>query len=64
MSCTSLSRSILVRSAGATSRVAGLTVAAVSLVVLIVDPSFIGYVPKFALGGLLSISAPIWSING
>ena len=53
VSCTSLSRSILVRSAGATSRVAGLTVAAVSLVVLIVDPSFIGYVPKFALGGLL-----------
>ena len=32
---------------------AGLTVAAVSLVVLIADPSFIGYVPKFALGGLL-----------
>ncbi len=53
VSCTSLSRSILVRSAGATSRVAGLTVAAVSLVVLIVDPSFLGYVPKFALGGLL-----------
>jgi sulfate permease, SulP family len=53
VSCTSLSRSILVRSAGATSRLAGLTVAAVSVGVLVADPSFIGYVPKFALGGLL-----------
>jgi SulP family sulfate permease len=53
VSCTSLSRSILLRSAGATSRVAALTVAAVSVGVLVADPSFIGYVPKFALGGLL-----------
>jgi len=53
VSCTSLSRSILVRSAGATSRLAGLTVAAISVGVLVADPSFIGYVPKFALGGLL-----------
>ena len=35
VSCTSLSRSIIVRGAGATSRVAGLTVAAVSLGVLV-----------------------------
>jgi SulP family sulfate permease len=53
VSCTSLSRSILVRRAGATSRLAALTVAAVSAAVLIVDPSFLGYVPKFVLAGLL-----------
>ena len=34
VSCTSLSRSILVRTAGATSRLAGLTVAAISGAVL------------------------------
>ncbi len=53
VSCTSLSRSILVRTVGATSRIGGLTVAAVSAAVLVVDPSFLGYVPKFVLGGLL-----------
>jgi SulP family sulfate permease len=53
VSCTSLSRSILVRTAGATSRLAGLTVAAISAIVLIADPSFLGYVPKYILGGLL-----------
>jgi sulfate permease, SulP family len=53
VSCTSLSRSILVRRAGATSRLAALVVAAVSAVVLIADPSFLGYVPKFVLAGLL-----------
>ena len=53
VSCTSLSRSILVRTVGATSRLGGLTVAAISAVVLIADPSFLGYVPKFILGGLL-----------
>jgi SulP family sulfate permease len=53
VSCTSLSRSILVRTAGATSRIAGLTVAAISAAVLIADPSFLGYVPKYVLGGLL-----------
>jgi SulP family sulfate permease len=51
--CTSLSRSILVRTAGATSRLAGLTVAAISATVLIADPAFLGYVPKYVLGGLL-----------
>ena len=53
VSCTSLSRSILVRTAGATSRLSGLTVAAVSAAILIADPSFLGYVPKYILGGLL-----------
>src|SRR6204780_1581420 len=51
--CTSLSRSILVRTAGATSRLSGLTVAAIAAAVLIADPSFLGYVPKYVLGGLL-----------
>src|SRR6201999_4509898 len=53
VNCTSLSRSILIRKAGATSRLAALTVAAVSAVVLVADPSFLGYVPKFVLAGLL-----------
>jgi sulfate permease, SulP family len=53
VSCTSLSRSILVRTVGATSRLAGLTVAAISGAVLIADPSFLGFVPKFVLAGLL-----------
>ena len=53
VSCTSFSRSILVRRAGATSRLAGLTVAAVSTAVLIADPGFLGYVPKYVLAGLL-----------
>jgi len=53
VSCTSLSRSILIRRAGANSRLGGLTVAAVSAAVLVADPSFLGYVPKFILAGLL-----------
>ncbi len=53
VSCTSLSRSILVRTAGATTRLGGFTVAAVSAAILVADPSFLGYVPKFILAGLL-----------
>jgi SulP family sulfate permease len=53
ISCTSLSRSILVRTAGATGRLSGLTVAAISAVAIVVDPTFIGYVPKYILGGML-----------
>jgi len=53
VSCTSFSRSMLVRTAGATSRIAGMTVAAISAAVLIADPAFLGYVPKYILGGLL-----------
>ena len=53
VTCTSLSRSILARTAGATGRLSGVTVAAISAAVLIADPSFLGYVPKYVLGGLL-----------
>jgi SulP family sulfate permease len=54
VSCLSVSRTTLGHIAGATGRGAGLTVAAISAAVLIIDPSFIvGYVPKYALGGLL-----------
>ena len=53
VSCTSLSRSILVHKTGATGRLCGLTVAAISAAMLIADPAFLGYVPKFLLGGLL-----------
>src|SRR6202034_4126233 len=53
VSCTSFSRSMLVRTAGATSRIGGLTVAAISAAVLFAGPSFLGYVPKYILGGLL-----------
>jgi SulP family sulfate permease len=53
VSCTSLSRSILVRSIGATSRISGFTVAAISAAVLVADPAFLGYVPKYILAGLL-----------
>ncbi len=53
VSCTSFSRSTLVRTAGATSRLAGLTVAAISAAALVADPSFLGYVPKYILGGVL-----------
>jgi sulfate permease, SulP family len=51
--CISFSRSILVRTAGATSRIAAMTVAAVSAAVLIADPAFLGLVPKYIVGGLL-----------
>ena len=53
MSCISLSRTTLNYAAGARGRLSGLTVAAISAVVLFVNPGFVGYVPKFVLGGLL-----------
>ncbi|HUE65887.1 MAG TPA: SulP family inorganic anion transporter [Rhizomicrobium sp.] len=53
VSCLALARTSLARAAGATGRLAGLTLAAISAVMLVVDPVFLGYVPKFALGGLL-----------
>ncbi len=53
VSCTSFSRSMLVRTAGATGRIGGVTVAAISAAVLFAGPSFLGYVPKYILGGLL-----------
>src|SRR6202021_2656051 len=53
VSCTSLSRSLLVRTAGGSGRLSGLTAAAVSAALLIAGPAFVGYVPKYILGGLL-----------
>jgi SulP family sulfate permease len=53
VSCTSLSRSTLTYAAGGRSRICGLLVAAVSASMLLVDPSFLAYVPKFVLSGLL-----------
>ena len=53
VSCLALARTSLARAAGATGRLAGLTLAAISAAMLVVDPAFLGYVPKFALGGLL-----------
>ncbi len=48
-----LSRTILNRELGAIGRVSGFTLAGLSAAMLVVDPAFLGYVPKFALGGLL-----------
>jgi SulP family sulfate permease len=53
VSCLTLSRTILNREAGAVGRVSGLTLSALCGLMLVVDPAFLGYVPKFALGGLL-----------
>ncbi len=53
VSCPALARTSLARAAGATSRLAGFTLAGISAAMLVVDPSFLGHVPKFALGGLL-----------
>ncbi len=51
--CLSLSRSALSYNLGGRGRLAGLTVAAISGVMLLIGPGFLGYAPKFALGGLL-----------
>jgi SulP family sulfate permease len=53
VSCISLSRTTLVYAAGGRSPICGLTVAAASVLMLAVDPSFIAYIPKFVLAGLL-----------
>jgi len=53
VSVLALSRTSLARAAGANSRLAGLTLAAISAALLVVNPAFLGVVPKFALGGLL-----------
>ena len=52
-SSLSLSRTTLAYTAGATGRMTGITVAAISASVLVLDPGFLSYVPKYALGGLL-----------
>jgi sulfate permease, SulP family len=51
--CISISRSLLNLSSGGTGRLSGLTVAAVSALMLAVAPMLLGYMPKFVLGGLL-----------
>jgi SulP family sulfate permease len=51
--CTSVSRTILNFSSGGRGRLSGLTVAAVSVLMLAAAPELLGYMPKFVLGGLL-----------
>jgi SulP family sulfate permease len=51
--CISISRSVLNFNSGGTGRLSGLTVAAVSALMLAVAPALLGYMPKFVLGGLL-----------
>jgi sulfate permease, SulP family len=53
VSSLSLSRTTLAYAAGATGRLTGLTVAGISAGMLVLDPGFLSYVPKYALGGLL-----------
>ncbi|MGA2055278.1 MAG: SulP family inorganic anion transporter [Bradyrhizobium sp.] len=51
--CVSISRSVLSFNSGGTGPLSGLTVAAISLLMLVFAPSILGYMPKFVLGGLL-----------
>lgn len=51
--CVSISRSVLNYNGGGSGPLSGLTVAAISLLMLIFAPSLLGYMPKFVLGGLL-----------
>ncbi|MHC2497993.1 anti-anti-sigma regulatory factor [Bradyrhizobium barranii subsp. barranii] len=51
--CSSISRSILNFSSGGRGRLSGLTVAALSLLMLAVAPDLLGFIPKFVVGGLL-----------
>ncbi|MFZ0765049.1 SLC26A/SulP transporter family protein [Bradyrhizobium sp.] len=51
--CASISRSVLNFNSGGTGPLSGLTVAAISLLMLVFAPSLLGYMPKFVLGGLL-----------
>ncbi|WP_374127966.1 SLC26A/SulP transporter family protein [Sphingomonas sp. 28-62-11] len=53
VSCMSLSRSTLAHAAGATGRLAGITVSVIAALMLVVDPAFLAFVPKSVLGGLL-----------
>lgn len=52
-SCISISRSVLNRNTGATSRLSGMTVAVIAASMLVVDPALLAYMPRFVLGGLL-----------
>ena len=51
--CVSISRSLLNLNSGGTGRLSGLTVAAISALILGAAPGLLGYMPKFVLGGLL-----------
>jgi len=51
--CVSISRSVLNFNSGGTGPLSGLTVAAISLLMLAFAPTLLGYMPKFVLGGLL-----------
>jgi len=51
--CISISRSMLNLNSGGTGRLSGLTVAAISALMLGAAPGLLGYMPKFVLGGLL-----------
>jgi SulP family sulfate permease len=51
--CMSISRTVLNFKGGGTGRLSGLTVAAISVLMLAVAPVLLGYMPKFVLGGLL-----------
>jgi sulfate permease, SulP family len=51
--CISISRSVLNFNSGGTGPLSGLTVAAISLLMLFFAPALLGYMPKFVLGGLL-----------
>lgn len=51
--CISVSRSVLNFSSGGRGRLSGLTVAAMSLLMLAIAPDLLGFIPKFVLGGLL-----------
>jgi SulP family sulfate permease len=51
--CISVSRSVLNVKGGGTGPLSGLTVAAISLVMLAFAPTLLGFMPKFVLGGLL-----------
>ena len=51
--CVSIGRSVLNFNSGGTGRLSGLTVAAISTLMLAAAPTLLGYMPKFVLGGLL-----------
>jgi SulP family sulfate permease len=51
--CISISRSVLNFNGGGSGRLSGLTVAAISALMLAAAPTLLGYMPKFVLGGLL-----------
>jgi SulP family sulfate permease len=51
--CISVSRSVLNFKGGGSGRLSGLTVAAISALMLAIAPALLGLMPKFVLGGLL-----------